>query len=147
MDTCNQVLRNFVLNGVGMAGNTDNAAIRVVYVFASNFEIDEKVIEKFTLNYIMKVNEVVEAKTEVRKAVALAMSKERALFLLDEDSPQRSIVASDVLGTKELVKLKVRLLNNAKLRQEEAESRLKVAYRGALDRALKGAGPVEWPVF
>ena len=48
-------------------GNTDNATIRAVYVLASNFEIDEKVID------------VLEAKTEVMKAVKLAMRKERAL--------------------------------------------------------------------
>ena len=36
-------------------GNTDNATIRAVYVLASNFEIDEKVLEKFTLHYSMKV--------------------------------------------------------------------------------------------
>ena len=129
MDVCNQVFRNFVLNGVGMDGNTDNAAIRAVYVLASNFEIDEKVIEKFKLHYLLKVNEVLEAKTEVRKAVALFTSN------------------SDVVCTTELVKLKVRLLNDAKLRKEEAESRLKVAYRGALDRALKGAGHVKRLAF
>ena len=73
--------------------------------------------DRFTLHYTMKVNKALEAKAEVRKAMELAMSKERALFLLDEDSPQRAIVASDVVLTKEQVKLNVRLLNNAKLKQ------------------------------